>query len=131
MLVSVCGGVEIGKTSLIQRISTGAFSLLYRPTHFTEISKIAMAGVPVALVETADVIECDLAIIVCRRQSEAVALWRAYLTASKLVPVVVRIGENLEIEPPLFYDLHEVSNLTGQGIPQLICAIYLKSRLIT
>jgi GTPase SAR1 family protein len=129
MLVSVCGGV--GKTSLIQRISTGAFSVQYRPTHFTEISKITMGGVPVALVETADVIACDLAVIVCRHQSEAVALWRAYLTASKLVPVVVRVGENLEVEQALFYDLHEISNLTGRGIPQLICAIYLKSKLLT
>jgi hypothetical protein len=131
MKIAICGP-SVGKSSLIQRVAHGSFSLQYRPTHFAEIHKVAIGNMPVALIETKDVIKCDVALIVCKSQKDVQALWRAYCDVSTLPPVVVRIGENLDHEHSwLCHELHEVSNLTADGISKLIYCLYLKSNLIT
>ena len=132
MRVAVCGPNSIGKSSLIQRIARGSFSLQYKPTHFTEIHKIAIGNMPVALIETKDVIKCDVALILCKSQEDVKTIWREYCDVSSLSPVVVRIGENLDYEDSwLCHELHNVSNLTANGISKLVYCLYLKSNLIT
>lgn len=126
MIVAVCGE-SVGKSSLINRITTGAFSVRYVPTMFTEIHKISMCGRPIALVETKDVIKCDVALIVCRQQCDVFELYKSYATVSTLMPVVVRVGEHLQQEEQMFPGVHSVSNLTASGITELICCIYMKS----
>lgn len=131
MIIAVCGAPMVGKSSLIQRIKHGSFSVQYFPTKFTEIHKIIMGDAKVALVETSDVIKCDLALILCRRQREVVKLWRKYCLVSRLPPVIVRVGERLEPEPHwLGHDVHTVSNLSSEGVSRLIYCIYIKHLLL-
>jgi len=94
---------------------------------FTEIHKISMGGRPIALVETKDVIKCDVALIVCRQQCDVFELYKSYATVSTLMPVVVRVGERLQQEEQMFPGVHSISNLTASGITELICCIYMKS----
>jgi|TARA_B110001452_G_scaffold267639_1_gene278744 hypothetical protein len=129
MLVAVTGA--FGKSSLIERIKTGGFSLNYVPTYFTEIHKITMGLKPVILVETKDVIKCDLALLLCKEQQDVVHVWKPWCQASVLSPVIVRVGESLDPEPMwLCHDMHTVSNLSEDGIAQLIYCIYIKSSLL-
>jgi hypothetical protein len=130
MLVAVCG--PVGKSSLIHRITRGSFSLQYTPTYFTEIHKILVGNMPMVLVETKDVIKCDVVLLLCRKQSDVQHLWRAYCGVSRLPPVVVRVGEDLDHEDSwLGHELHRVSNLTADGISELIWCLYIKSRMLT
>jgi len=126
MIVAVCGE-SVGKSSLINRITTGAFSVRHAPTMFTEIHKISMCGRPIALVETKDVIKCDVALIVCKQQCDVFELYKSYANVSTLMPVVVRVGEHLQEEKQMFPSVHTISNLTTSGITELICCIYIKS----
>lgn len=129
MLVAVTG--TYGKSSLIERIKTGRFSLNYVPTRFTEIHKITMGMTPVALVETKDVIQCDLALLLCKKQGDICHVWERWCQSSTLPPVIVRVGEGLDPEPMwLGHDVHTVSNLSAEGVAQLIYCIYIKSSLV-
>lgn len=131
MIVAVCGASMVGKSSLIQRIKYGSFSIQYFPTRFTEIHKIVMGNAPIAFVETKDIIKCDLALILCKRQRDVVKLWRKYCLVSRLPPVLVRVGERLDPEPHwLGHDVHVVSNLSSEGIAQLIYCIYIKQSIL-
>lgn len=130
MLVAV-GGLSVGKSSLINRIKFGSFSLFQNPTNFTEIHKLFIGNTPIILVETKDVIKCDVAILLCKSQKEIKTLWRKYCDSSKLPPIVVRIGENLQYENSwLCHEVHNISNLTDTGISTLIYCLYLKSKLL-
>lgn len=131
MKIAVCGP-SVGKSSLIHRIKSGSFSLQYTPTHFTEIHKVIMGNMPVVLIETNDIIKCDVALILCKNQKDIQNLWRAYCDVSTMSPVVVRVGEDLCYEDSwLGHELHHVSNLTASGISKLISCLYLKSCMIT
>ena len=131
MIVAVCGASMVGKSSLIQRIKYGSFSIQYFPTKSIEIHKIVMGNAPMVLVETKNVIKCDLALVLCKSQREVADLWRKYCLVSRLPPVIVRVGENLAPEPSwLGHDIHIVSNLSSEGIAQLIYCIYIKKLLL-
>ncbi len=126
MIVAVCGE-SVGKSSLIYRIKNGTFSVRYAPTIFTEIHKISMCGRPFALVETKDVIRCDVALILCKHQCDILELYKSYAKVSTLMPVVIRVGEHLHQEVQMFPSVHTISNMTTAGIAELICCIYMKS----
>lgn len=128
MLVAVCG--TVGKTSLINRIKSGTFSVRHTPTHFTEVHKVSMGGRPVAFVETKDVIRCDVALILCRYDDDIIDMWRAYSRVTRLPPVVVYVGETRVEAVQSYPDSHYVSNLTTHGISKLICCLYIKSRYL-
>lgn len=128
MIIAVTGPSQVGKSSLISRIKTGAFTLQYFPTHYTEIHKITMRHRPIVLVETNHVIKCDLVLMLCKTQSELVDCWSQWCKSSTISPVVVRVGERLDPEPNwLCHDVHTISNLSAKGITQLINCIYIKS----
>lgn len=121
MRIAVLG---VCKSSLIERIVYGSFSLQYFPTAATEITKIRLGEYPVALIESKLPIECELAILMCHCPNEVLHLWRLYHQMTPVVVVVV--GEN-PTHQPMYPEMHYISNMTTAGIPQLICSLYIKS----
>ena len=118
------GVLGVCKSSLIERIVHGTFSLQYFPTTSVEITKIRLGGLPVALIESNHPIDCDLVLLLCYDPVNVLYEWRLYHQMTPAVVVVV--GENPSCKP-MYPEMHYISNMTATGIPQLICSLYIKS----
>jgi GTPase SAR1 family protein len=126
--VAVCGARGVGKTSLIARIATGGFSLQHQHTTSIEVTRLLLIDVPVVFIETietSNVVQCEIALLLCSDSAEVEPLRRAY--ARLHTQTILLLMSDTPAAAPV-RAAHVVSNLTTAGIAELIFSLYIKGR---